>query len=125
MAGGRPHQCTAGDTSITVMPNGDLYPCRRMPILVGNLLEIPLVVLYYKSRLFCELRDQNIVSKGCEKCFYTKYCRGGLKCLSYAITGDPFIADPGCWLVQNKKKTENTNFGSNDSCEEEKCIESY
>ena len=31
--------CTAGDTLLTVMENGDLVPCRRMPIIVGNLLK--------------------------------------------------------------------------------------
>lgn len=99
VAGGRPHQCTAGDTLITVMPNGDLYPCRRMPIRVGNIIETPLAELYNGSELFWKLRNRNLVSKGCEVCFYSHLCRGGLKCLSYAVTGDPFIADPGCWLA--------------------------
>ncbi|MFX0152115.1 MAG: radical SAM protein, partial [Candidatus Hodarchaeota archaeon] len=82
--GDRPHQCTAGDTLITIMPNGDLYPCRRMPIQVGNLLETPLSTLYYESELFRKLRDRNQISKGCERCLYSRLCRGGLKCLSYA-----------------------------------------
>jgi radical SAM protein with 4Fe4S-binding SPASM domain len=95
VAGGRPYHCTAGDTLITVMPNGDLYPCRRMPIRVGNLMETLLIELYYKSTLFRALRTR--VSAGCEGCFYAKLCRGGLRCLSYARTGDPFKTDPGCW----------------------------
>jgi radical SAM protein with 4Fe4S-binding SPASM domain len=97
VAGGKPYHCTAGDTLITVQPNGDLYPCRRMPIRVGNLMETPLVELYYESDLFRALRDRNRISDDCQGCFYSKLCRGGLKCLSYAVAGDPLKADPGCW----------------------------
>ena len=103
--GGMPYQCTAGDSLITVQPNGDLYPCRRMPIPVGNLLETPLAELYYDADLFRELRDRNRISEGCDGCHFTKLCRGGLKCLSYAVTGDPFKADPGCWLQKTDGKT--------------------
>jgi radical SAM protein with 4Fe4S-binding SPASM domain len=97
LAGGRPYHCTAGDTLVTVQPNGDLYPCRRMPIPVGNLMESPLIELYFNSKLFRALRNRKLVSERCRDCFYAKLCRGGLKCLSYAMTGDPFKADPGCW----------------------------
>jgi radical SAM protein with 4Fe4S-binding SPASM domain len=99
VAGGRPYHCTAGDTLITVMPNGDLYPCRRMPIRVGNLMETPLIELYRESDLFRALRNR--INEDCKDCFYSKLCRGGLKCLSYALTGDPFRTDPGCWRNLN------------------------
>jgi radical SAM protein with 4Fe4S-binding SPASM domain len=97
VAGGKPYHCTAGDTLITIQPNGDLYPCRRMPIKAGNVMEKPLAKLYYESDLFRELCNRDRVSDGCEGCFYARLCRGGLKCLSYAVSGDPFKRDPGCW----------------------------
>lgn len=99
VAGGMPYHCTAGDTLITVQPNGDMYPCRRMPIRVGNLLETPLIDLYYESKLFNDLRNRQRIINGCRGCIYIRWCRGGLKCLSYALTEDPFKADPGCWLA--------------------------
>ncbi len=95
----RPYRCTAGDTLITVQPNGNLLSCRRMPIVVGNLLETPLRTLYQESELFQSLRDQSRVSVGYEGCQHESACQGELKCLSYALTGDPFQADPGCWLA--------------------------
>ena len=101
-AGGRPYHCTAGDSLVTVQPNGDLYPCRRMPISVGNLMEMSLAELYSQSSLFGDLRNRNRISDGCQGCFYSKFCRGGLKCLSYAVTGDPFKADPGCWRTSKE-----------------------
>jgi radical SAM protein with 4Fe4S-binding SPASM domain len=103
-AGGlQPYSCTAGDRLVAVQPNGDLYPCRRMPIRVGNLMETPLRELYQHSDLFRALRDRGRLSRGCERCTYAKVCRGGLKCLSYAVTGDPFERDPGCWHAQSQQ----------------------
>jgi radical SAM protein with 4Fe4S-binding SPASM domain len=104
VAGGRPYHCTAGDSLVTVQANGDLYPCRRMPIRVGNLMETPLTELYYNCDLFCCLRDRGKTSRGCQGCFYSTLCCGGLKCLSYAVTGDPFKADPGCWCATKDPK---------------------
>jgi radical SAM protein with 4Fe4S-binding SPASM domain len=98
LAGGQLYHCTAGDSLLTVQPNGDLYPCRRLPIRVGNLLENTLVELYDNSELLHQLRNPQQVSDGCQNCGYAHWCRGGLKCLSYARRGDPFQADPGCWL---------------------------
>lgn len=101
-SGERPYRCTAGDSLITVQPNGDLYPCRRMPIAAGNLTEAPLIDLYNDSEIFKRLRDRSRVSEGCEGCLYSGLCAGGLRCLSYAMTGSPFKADPGCWIRPQK-----------------------
>jgi radical SAM protein with 4Fe4S-binding SPASM domain len=97
LGGGPAYHCTAGDTLITVMPDGTLYPCRRMPINAGNLHQTPLEILY-DGPLFRQLRDPAVVASGCEKCTYEKLCRGGLRCLSHAVEGSLSIADPGCWL---------------------------
>jgi len=106
--GGSPYHCTAGDTLVTVMPNGDLYPCRRMPICAGNVLQTPLSQLY-DCELFAALRDRTRVSAGCENCLYAHLCGGGLRCLAYATTGDPFQADPGCWLASPHKSRVHPN----------------
>jgi radical SAM protein with 4Fe4S-binding SPASM domain len=98
LAGGPAYHCTAGDTLITVMPDGTLYPCRRMPINAGNLHQTPLSTLY-NGALFRQLRDPALVASGCEKCTYERLCRGGLRCLSYAVEGSLSVADPGCWLA--------------------------
>lgn len=101
VAGGTPYHCTAGDTLITVQPNGDVYPCRRLPIRVGNLLKTPLAELYYQNDLLRALRDRSRFGDGCQGCCYLRLCRGGLRCLSYAVSGDPFRGDPGCWLARH------------------------
>jgi len=99
VSGNKPYRCAAGDTLITIQPSGDLYPCPRMPIKIGNVLEEPLSKLYYDSQLFRRLRGRTIISDGCRGCLHAETCQGGLKCLSYAVTGDPFRADPGCWIA--------------------------
>lgn len=98
VGGGRPYRCAAGSSLITVMPNGDVYPCRRMPIKVGNLVETSLLEIYQESPLLLELRNPP-GSAGCEECKYAYICGGGLACLAYAANGRHFVADPGCWYA--------------------------
>ena len=98
VGGGTPYRCLAGEDLVTVQANGDLCPCRRLPIRVGNLTETRLIELYDSSELFQALRAHRM-SKGCEACRFAQQCRGGLRCLAYALTGDPFRPDPGCWLT--------------------------
>ena len=89
--------CTAGDTLLTVMENGDLVPCRRMPIVIGNLLQDDMYSLYKKSKVLNELRTKKIPDE-CSKCEHSEMCRGGLKCLTYAIYKDLNHKDMGCNL---------------------------
>ncbi len=103
------YRCVAGETLLTIMPNGDLYPCRRMPVKVGNVLETPLAKLYYDSPFLRKLRNNHQISQGCEECYKNKECQGGLKCLSYAFYGDAHVKDPNC-LFSN---TQSASAGSN------------
>lgn len=89
--------CTAGDTLLTVMENGDLVPCRRMPIVVGNLFQNDMSYLYFNSTLLKSLREDKI-PKDCKKCENSETCRGGLKCLTYALYKDLNHKDVGCNL---------------------------
>jgi radical SAM protein with 4Fe4S-binding SPASM domain len=97
----KPYHCTAGDSLLTLLPNGDLLPCRRLPIRVGNVLETPLRELYRDHPTLRALRQPNLNIKGCEPCSFRHTCRGGLRCLAYAVRGDPFTSDPGCWLANS------------------------
>ncbi len=99
LAGGdSAYQCTAGDSLLTVMPDGRVYPCRRLPIAVGNVFHQSLAEIYQQA-ILCELRNPAVVHEGCEDCVYAAICRGGLRCLAYARTGSLRMADPGCWLA--------------------------
>ena len=97
VGGGEPYRCGAGERLITLEPDGSVLPCRRMPIRVGNVRESRLATIYRDDPLLQSLRDPERVGEGCEDCRHARVCSGGLRCLSYALTGDPFRADPGCW----------------------------
>ena len=90
-----PYACTAGDTLLTVMENGDLAPCRRLPIVCGNLLEENMCDLYADSPVLRQLRAAG-APDGCMGCEHEKLCRGGLKCLTYALHNDFNYKDCGC-----------------------------
>ena len=89
--------CTAGDTLLTVMENGDLVPCRRMPITIGNLFDRNMYDLYIKSDVLKDLREKKIPDE-CINCEHSEVCHGGLKCLTYAMYKDLNHKDYGCNL---------------------------
>ena len=89
--------CTAGDTLLTVMENGDLVPCRRMPITIGNLFNRSMYDLYIKSDVLKDLREKKIPDE-CINCEHSEICHGGLKCLTYAMYKDLNHKDYGCNL---------------------------
>ncbi len=100
VGGGRPYRCSAGDTLLTLMPDGQLLPCRRLPIPVGSLERASLQTLYFESPLLQALRERRRIPAGCERCFYSRTCAGGARCVAHAVHGDLFRADPGCWLAR-------------------------
>lgn len=94
---GTGYVCSAGNGLIIVLENGDVLPCRRLPIKAGNVKENQLKEIYFKSNVFLELRNDNI-PKGCEKCGFYNVCKGGSKCISYGVYNDYNIGDYGCPL---------------------------
>ena len=105
-SGREPYRCSAGRSLITIMPSGDVYPCRRMPLVAGNLHTTPLDEIYFSSSIFRQLQSPVTECAGCEKCYYLATCHGGLKCLAAAVSGSPFSGDPGCLRnLKNRDKT--------------------
>ena len=90
-----PYECTAGWGLLTVMENGDIVPCRRMPIVLGNIKTDDMTDLYYNHPIIQDLKKRSIPT-GCLECKDTNVCRGGLRCLTYALTGSYKIKDTGC-----------------------------
>jgi radical SAM protein with 4Fe4S-binding SPASM domain len=97
----RPYHCSAAASLLAIMPDGTVYPCRRLPLPAGNLLETSLTVLYHNSDLLRMIRQAGAAPKGCESCRCLAYCQGGSRCLAYALTGDWHSGDPGCVLQRS------------------------
>ncbi len=88
--------CSVGNNALTVMPNGDVYPCRRLPLKLGNLLSNSVYEIWYKNPLLWEFRNPDNFKGKCQNCEYIPVCRG-CRAFAYAATGDYLQADPLCW----------------------------
>jgi radical SAM protein with 4Fe4S-binding SPASM domain len=94
------HRCSAGLSHICVTEEGTVYPCRRMPIPVGNILTEDLVTIWRHPVLW-KLRQKHGRVKGkCRNCYFSQkaptICSGGATCIAYAVCEDLFEPDPQC-----------------------------
>ncbi|MBI4877694.1 MAG: radical SAM protein [Acidobacteria bacterium] len=74
---------------------GDIYPSGFLPLGAGNVRRDSLVAVYRNSDLFRGLRDSGNLEGKCGECEFRNLC-GGSRSRAYALTGDPFAADPRC-----------------------------
>lgn len=102
------YKCSAGDGLIIVLENGDVLPCRRLPLIAGNIKDEngsikkgELKNIYFNSKVFKDLRNFKEIPNGCEKCSFIKLCNGGAKCISYGVYGSYKMGDYGCPLKNN------------------------
>ena len=93
-----PYYCKAGEELITVDEKGSIMPCRRLPIDCGNIADTTLSDVYLKHEVFTSLRSHEL-PKECSVCEHACFCKGGARCMAYAVTGDFIKADPGCFLI--------------------------
>ncbi|MBK8806935.1 MAG: radical SAM protein [Bacteroidales bacterium] len=98
ITGGQPYSCSAGLSLLAIMPNGDVLPCRRLPIKIGNLNYDNLIEIYQSNSTLNGLRSFDNIDTNCMNCYYCRSCKGGLKCLSYINYGDYNKKDSNCWL---------------------------
>lgn len=82
---------------------GDVYPSGFLPVLAGNVRNIPLADIYRHSPIFTSLRDPNQYKGKCGVCEYREVC-GGSRARAYAVTGDYLESDPFCIYQPNIQK---------------------
>jgi radical SAM protein with 4Fe4S-binding SPASM domain len=87
--------CVVGVDGLCIMPEGNVFPCRRFPVSIGNLLETPLEQIWGQSGLLQELRKKENLKGRCGRCGI-KDCRG-CRSLAFALTNDYLAEDPHCW----------------------------
>ena len=97
------HCDAVGTRGMTVLCDGTVYPCRRLPIKVGNVTEQSLFEIWYGSEWMWKLRDKNnYKNEKCGSCELFERCGGGAPCIAYGYSGTPFATDPQCWKAFNK-----------------------
>ena len=90
------YHCGAGISLLTLLADGTLLPCRRLPLPIGSCLESDILTLYRGSPLIKQLCEETIPEK-CFPCPLAHLCRGGAKCLTYAVTGSLCEKDINCY----------------------------
>lgn len=88
--------CSAGNNALTVMPDGTVYPCRRLPIPIGNVLEEGLFKIWYGSDVLWRIRNPEELGGKCGSCDLMSSCRG-CRAMAYFATGDYMAEEPQCW----------------------------
>lgn len=89
--------CSAGNNALTLMPDGTVYPCRRLPIPIGNVLADGLFSIWYGSDVLWTLRNPTKLAGKCRGCHLLTNCRG-CRAMAYFSCGDYMAEDPQCWI---------------------------
>jgi radical SAM/SPASM domain protein of ACGX system len=85
--------CHCGVCHMTILPNGDVYACRRFESKVGNVFDEKLYDIFVsKEEIY---RDFDKFEK-CSKCELKGFCRG-CPAVSYGTHGSFYATDPQCW----------------------------
>jgi len=90
------HGCSAGYNGLAIEADGTVYPCRRLPISLGNALETPLTDLWRTAPLLALLRDRDALTGSCGKCPRRWLC-GGCRGIAWAVSNDCTAEDPQCF----------------------------
>ncbi|MBC7217570.1 MAG: radical SAM protein [Candidatus Caldatribacterium sp.] len=93
--------CSLGE-SFCLMPDGTLFPCRRLPIPLGNVLREELENLIAHP-LVLRLRDRRYLEGKCRVCT-VEGCLG-CRALAYTVSGNPFGEDIQCFLQEVRIST--------------------
>jgi len=88
--------CSIGIDSLTIISDGTVLPCRRLPIPIGNLKNDSIFKIWYTSDLLWKIRNKNNLKGKCNKCDLIPRC-SGCRAIAYATTGDYLAEDPQCW----------------------------
>jgi len=89
--------CVIGVDGLCIMPEGTVFPCRRFPVSLGNVVNESLRQIWEKSELLEKLRRKENLRGKCGSCDL-KDCRG-CRSLAFALTGNDLEEDPHCWYV--------------------------
>jgi radical SAM protein with 4Fe4S-binding SPASM domain len=87
--------CSVGYNGICVDADATVYPCRRLPLVLGNALETPLADLWQHPALE-RMRDRDTLEGRCGHCDIRWSC-GGCRAVAHALLGYPMAEDPQCF----------------------------
>jgi putative heme d1 biosynthesis radical SAM protein NirJ2 len=86
--------CLAGMSYVSIIPNGDVWPCPYLPIKVGNVRETPFSEIWATSPVFQKMRSMEYTGQ-CGDCKYIETC-GGCRARAYFYFDDYMAHEPWC-----------------------------
>lgn len=86
--------CSAGYRALSVLSDGVVYPCRRLPIEIGHISD-GIRNIFLNSKVMKNLRNMDQMRKNAN-CNKVTHCRG-CRAIAYAVTGDYMQRDPMCY----------------------------
>lgn len=99
--------CAAGLSGLTLLPDGTVTPCRRLPIPLGNIRTDSLREIWAASPVLERLRDRRQYRGQCGRCPAWAHCRG-CRAIAYARSlsrgrGDYLADDPQCFFAAESR----------------------
>lgn len=92
--------CSIGYSGICIMPDGTVYPCRKLPISIGNIAKINFRDIWNNSIVLNDIRDKVNLRGKCGNCSLSLNCKG-CRALAYSLSGDYLGCDVQCWANNN------------------------
>jgi len=86
--------CIIGISSLSILSDGTVYPCRRLPMKIGKFPEQTIKEVFFGDVLN-GLRQEHKL-ENCGSCKFITVCRG-CRALAYTVANDYFAKDPHCW----------------------------
>lgn len=99
--------CAAGISGFTLLADGTITPCRRLPVSLGNVKRDSIREIWATSKVLGSLRDKSRYKGRCGSCDRWATCRG-CRAIAYAYSlskgeNDFLAEDPQCFLETEKE----------------------
>jgi len=96
--------CAASVSGVTILQDGTITPCRRLPIPIGNVRKDSLREVWATSEVLLKLRDRTYYKGKCGRCLRWASCRG-CRAIAYAYScskgKENFLSeDPQCFIEE-------------------------
>lgn len=88
--------CSVGENALTILHDGTILPCRRLPMPLGNILKDNLIEIWAESPVLWQVRRPSGLNAKCGHCPDIAQCRG-CRAMALAVTGNWLASDPHCW----------------------------
>lgn len=87
--------CIVARDGAAIMPDGSIFPCRRLPVILGNLLNNEFSEIFENSVILKDLINRDKLKGKCKDC-ESLDCFG-CRAMVYAVKKDLYGEDPHCW----------------------------